>query len=78
MNNVAGFTAESAITAVTPNRPGLDTSPDAFAVGFRCALWVAVGFSAIGMALALALRPALLPVDPSPHAVEQPQLVPSV
>jgi EmrB/QacA subfamily drug resistance transporter len=45
-----------AVLASAFNRPGVYASPDAFVEGFRSALWVAVGFSAVGIPLALALR----------------------
>jgi MFS family permease len=39
------------------SRPGVYSSPDAFVAGFRSALWIAVAFSAIGIPLALSLKP---------------------
>jgi EmrB/QacA subfamily drug resistance transporter len=45
-----------AVLASVFNRAGVYSSPDAFVVGFRSALWVAVAFTAVGVALALSLR----------------------
>jgi EmrB/QacA subfamily drug resistance transporter len=47
-----------AVLATVFTRPGVYSSPEAFAAGFRSALWIAVAFSAIGIALALSLKPA--------------------
>ena len=46
-----------AVLASAFNRPGVYTSPDTFVSGFRSALWVAVGFSAIGILLTGFLKP---------------------
>ena len=46
-----------AILASVFTRPGSYSSPEAFAEGFRSALWIAVAFSAIGIPLALSLKP---------------------
>ena len=46
-----------AVLATAFNRPGVYTSPDTFVSGFRSALWVAVGFSAIGILLTGFLKP---------------------
>ena len=50
-----------AVLASVFTRPGVYSSPDAFAAGFRSALWVAVAFSAIGIPLALSLKPTKSP-----------------
>jgi EmrB/QacA subfamily drug resistance transporter len=47
-----------AVLASVFARPGVYSSPEAFAAGFRSALWIAVAFSAIGIPLALSLKPA--------------------
>jgi EmrB/QacA subfamily drug resistance transporter len=46
-----------AVLATAFNRPGVYTSPDTFVSGFRSALWVAVGFSTIGILLTGFLKP---------------------
>jgi EmrB/QacA subfamily drug resistance transporter len=40
-----------AVLATVFNRPGVYSSPDTFVSGFRSALWVAVAFAALGVAL---------------------------
>jgi EmrB/QacA subfamily drug resistance transporter len=46
-----------AVLAAVFSRPGVYASPETFVEGFRSALWVAVAFSAAGIAIALTLRP---------------------
>jgi hypothetical protein len=45
-----------AVLAAAFNRPGVYASQETFVEGFRSALWVAVGFSASGVVIALTLR----------------------
>jgi EmrB/QacA subfamily drug resistance transporter len=52
-----------AVLASVFTRPGVYGSAEAFAAGFRSALWIAVAFSAIGIPLALSLKPAASPPD---------------
>jgi EmrB/QacA subfamily drug resistance transporter len=46
-----------AVLAAVFNRAGAYASPGVFVDGFRSALWVAAGFSAVGVPLALSLKP---------------------
>jgi EmrB/QacA subfamily drug resistance transporter len=46
-----------AVLATVFNRPGVYTSPDTFVSGFHSALWVAVAFAAVGIALTGLLKP---------------------
>lgn len=60
-----------AVLASVFNRHGVYSSPDTFVTGFKSALWIAVGFSAVGIPLALSLRRARVPApppDPAPLA----------
>jgi EmrB/QacA subfamily drug resistance transporter len=64
-----------AVLATAFNRPGVYTSPDTFVSGFRSALWVAVGFSAIGILLTGFLKPrASQAVELSVESQPQPAL----
>jgi EmrB/QacA subfamily drug resistance transporter len=54
-----------AVLAAVFTRPGVYGSPEAFAAGFRSALWVAVAFSVIGIPLALAGRRSAVLVETS-------------
>ena len=71
-----------AVLASVFTRPGVYSSPEAFAAGFRSALWIAVGFSAIGIPLALSLKPAASATDTAPagqaeHTTTQARQVPA-
>ena len=59
-----------AVLASVFNRAGVYSSPDAFVTGFRSALWVAVAFTAVGIALALSSRR-------TPRAIETSSAVPA-
>ena len=45
-----------AVLATVFNRPGVYSSPDTFVAGFHSALWVAVAFAVLGVALTGFLR----------------------
>jgi EmrB/QacA subfamily drug resistance transporter len=60
-----------AVLATVFNRPGVYSSPETFVSGFRSALWVAVAFAAVGIALtgflkSKASRVSEVSVDASP------------
>lgn len=70
-----------AVLATVFTRPGVYSSPEAFAAGFRSALWIAVAFSAIGIPLALSLKPAApapgtAPAGQAEHTSAAAQLAP--
>jgi hypothetical protein len=50
------------VLATVFNRPGVYSSPDTFVAGFHSALWVAVAFAALGVALTGFLKPKKRPV----------------
>ena len=65
VREIGGVFGISVLASVFAHRGGL-TSPTAFVDGFTPALWVAAGFSAVGVVAAVLVpgRPALLTVDP--------------
>jgi EmrB/QacA subfamily drug resistance transporter len=69
-----------AVLASVFNRPGVYTSADTFAAGFRSALWVAIAFSALGVPLALSIKKAARRTEPAgqdPRVPDQEQPPPA-
>lgn len=61
-----------AVLASVFTRPGVYNSPDTFVAGFRSALWIAVAFSAIGIALALLIKKTSLKDVPAKQDQQEP------